>query len=224
MSDLIQALTPAKLIDAPALITMCLSFLLNFCITWVICHFFYYPKGRRRDYYFTFMLVSVAIFMMVYLMEDTKMKTGAALGLFAVFGILRYRTESVPIREMTYLFYIVALSVVNACTTDSTLAEKLVANLIFVLVAWGAETVFLQKKEGCKYVKYDNIDLIAPERHAELIADLEKRLGVKVLRVEVGAVDFLKDMCMLHVYYDDKDERLKGVDHILKIKEDNAFD
>lgn len=219
-----HALAPAELINPIGLVKMCTSFLLNFCVVWVICHFFYYPKGRRRDYYFTFILLSVAIFMMIYLMDGSRMEIGAALGLFAVFGILRYRTESVPIREMTYLFFLVALSVVNGCTTHISIAEKIAANLIFLGVVWGAENFALQKKEGCKFVKYDKIDLITPDRYEELKEDLTKRLGVKVLRVEVGAVDFLRDMAMLHVYYADSQQQLKGVDHMLKLNEGNAFE
>lgn len=219
-----DALMPHDMVDTIELIRMCLSFGLNFIVVWFICHFLYYPKGRRRDYYFTFILLSVAIFMMIYLMDGSKMEIGAALGLFAVFGILRYRTESVPIREMTYLFFLVALSVVNGTSSHMDIVTKLVANFIFLGVAWGAENFALHKKEGCKYVKYDNIKLITPDKADELKADLEKRLGVKILRVEVGAVDFLKDMAMLHVYYDDGCDRLKTVDHMTTLKEGNAFE
>ena len=95
------------------LANLCFSFLLNSVVVWIIVHFFYYPKGHRRDYYFTFILLSVSIFMLIYVLlkNSADMGIGAALGLFAIFGIIRYRTESVPIREMTYLFFLVALSV-----------------------------------------------------------------------------------------------------------------
>ena len=162
--------------------------------------------------------------MMIYLMNGSQMEIGAALGLFAVFGILRYRTESVPIREMTYLFYLVAISVVNGSTDHMDLLEKLMANVIFLGVVWGSERFALQNKVGCKYVKYDNIKLITPDKSEELKADLEKRLGVKVQRVEVGAVDFIKDMTMLRVYYIDNSDRLKTVDHMTNLKDDNAFE
>lgn len=210
-------------INVPGLVEMCLRFLLNFIVVWIIVHFFYYPKGRRRDYYFTFLLLSVSIFMLIYLMDGSKMEIGAALGLFAVFGIIRYRTESVPIREMTYLFFLVALSVLNGTTAALSFVEHIVANLILLGTVWIAEKYLLAKKEGCKFVKYDNIDLITPDRSEELKEDLERRLGVKVLRVEVGAVDFLTDMAMLRVYYDDPNASIKSVDRILKIPQDNAF-
>lgn len=203
------------------LLEMCIRFLFNLAIVWAIVHFFYYPKGRRRDYYFTFILLSISIFMLIYLMDGSNLQIGAALGLFAVFGIIRYRTESVPIREMTYLFFLVALSVLNGTKADLSLVERLAANLLLLATVWGAENYLLVSRVGCKFVRYDNIDLIVPERYEELKADLEKRLGLKIVRVEVGAVDFLTDMTMLRVYYDDPKKSIKSVDRIFKIPADN---
>ncbi len=188
-------------IDAPALAEMLSRFALNIVMVWVVVQFFYYPKSKRRDYYFTFLLIAVSIFMLIYLMDGSKMKIGAALGLFAVFGIIRYRTESVPIREMTYLFFLVALSVVNGMAQKLSIAELVAANVIFVVAVAMAESNLLAKHVACKYVKYDNIDLIRPEKRDEMIADLEKRLGVKVINVEVGSVDFLKDSALVKVFY-----------------------
>ncbi len=203
------------------LLPLLASFVINTLITWVVVHFFYYPKGRRRDYYFTFMLLSVSIFMLIaLLMRDAHdVGIGAALGLFAIFGIIRYRTESVPIREMTYLFFLVALSVINGKCAGTTLTwgEVAIVNLLFLVCAWVCENFLTTSHEGCKFVKYDNIDLIKPERHDELKADLEERLGLKITRIEVGAVDFLTDMTMLRVFYHDPDGRIKNVDRITKI-------
>lgn len=210
-------------IDPAGLVEMITRFLLNFIVVWVIVHFLYYPKGHRRDYYFTFMLLSASIFMLIYLMDGSRMEIGAALGLFAVFGIIRYRTESVPIREMTYLFFLVALSVINGTTAALSFVEHIAANLILLCTVWFSERFLLVRKEGCKFVKYDNIDLIKPDRYEELKEDLERRLGLDVLRVEVGAVDFLTDMAMLRVYYNDPNAQIKSVDRILKIPQDNAF-
>ncbi|EJX09810.1 hypothetical protein, membrane [gut metagenome] len=207
------------------LIDLLLSFSLNFIVVWIVVHFFYYPKGRRRDYYFTFLLLSVSIFMLIHLLlcDSGDMGIGAALGLFAIFGIIRYRTESVPIREMTYLFFLVALSVLNAKTSHSVLLDRFVINLLFILVVGLSERWLSINREACKLVKYDNINLILPEREAELKADLEKRLGVKVLRVEVGAVDFLKDMAMLRVYYIEVSSSVNSVNSLFKIPNDHAL-
>ena len=212
-------------IPTAELLPMVGSLLLNSVVVWVLVHFFYYPKGHRRDYYFTFVLLSVSIFMLIYLLlgNSADMGIGAALGLFAIFGIIRYRTECVPIREMTYLFFIVALSVLNAKTGDLNFMSRIIINLIMILVVWGAENHLSAYREGCKFVKYDNIDLIQPERYEELKADLEKRLGVKITRVDVGAVDFLTDMTMLRVFYEDPDHRIKAVDRLTNIPTDNAF-
>lgn len=218
-------LQPENLLSTHALGNLCISFLLNTLAVWIIVHFFYYPKGRRRDYYFTFVLLSVSIFMLIYLLLATSndMSIGAALGLFAIFGIIRYRTESVPIREMTYLFFLVALSVLNGKTGDMALLNRVIINMIFVGVVWVSENFLSASREGCKFVKYDNIDLIRPERYEELKADLERRLGLDIIRVEVGAVDFLTDMAMLRVFYHDPDKRIKSVDRLFKINQDNAF-
>jgi hypothetical protein len=201
------------------------SFLLNTIVVFIIIHFLYYPKGRRRDYYFTFLMLSISIFMLIYLLlgNSSDMGIGAALGLFAIFGIIRYRTESVPIREMTYLFFLVALSVLNAKSGDINFLGRLVINGVMILTVWGAERLLSNHKEGCKFVKYDNIELIKPEKHEELKQDLEARLGVKVTRVEVGAVDFLTDMTMLRVFYEDPNKEIKSVDRLIKINQENGF-
>lgn len=217
----LESLLRENFCNLGGLLEMCIRFLFNLAIVWAIVHFFYYPKGRRRDYYFTFILLSISIFMLIYLMDGSNLQIGAALGLFAVFGIIRYRTESVPIREMTYLFFLVALSVLNGTKADLSLVERLAANLLLLATVWGAENYLLVSRVGCKFVRYDNIDLIVPERYEELKADLEKRLGLKIVRVEVGAVDFLTDMTMLRVYYDDPKKSIKSVDRIFKIPADN---
>ena len=167
----------------------------------------YYKKSRRRDFYFTFMLVSIAIFVLVFFMlfvlEDLKAKTsiGIGIGLFGIFSIMRYRTDAMPVREMTYLFVIIALSVVNAIAASVNIVELLLTNVIVVFAVWMCEHRL--KMEPSKLVQYDRIELIKPERREELVADIEKRLGLNVKRIEVGAVDLLRDMAMLRVYYVD---------------------
>lgn len=215
-----------QLLLTPKLGHLLQSFGINMLTVWAIVHFFYYPKGRRRDYYFTFVLLSTSIFMLIYLLlgDSADMGIGAALGLFAIFGIIRYRTESVPIREMTYLFFLVSLSVINGKMHDMSLLSLIVLNLIFVVVVWICENFLSAHKEGCKFVRYDNIDLIQPEHYDELVADLEKRLGLKIYRVEVGAVDFLTDMTMLRVFYEDPARRIKNVDRLFKVPMDKKFD
>lgn len=226
MNELLKSIFSASnFAVTPLLGSLFVSLLINLITVWVVVHFFYYPKGRRRDYYFTFIMLSVSIFMLIALLlqDSADMGIGAALGLFAIFGIIRYRTESVPIREMTYLFFLVALSVLNGKSDNLTLLEQIIVNAAFVVCVWICENFLTHSNEGCKFVKYDNIELIKPERYDELKADLEERLGLKIIRVEVGAVDFLTDMTMLRVFYLDSEKRIKSVDRQLKITPDQAF-
>ena len=166
----------------------------------------YYKKSRRRDFYFTFMLISLAIFFLVFFMifvlEDMKAKTsiGIGIGLFGIFSIMRYRTDAMPVREMTYLFVIISLSVVNAIAASVSIVELLATNLIVVAAIWLCEHRL--KLEPSKLVQYDRLELIKPDRREDLKADLEMRLGLKVRKVEVGAIDMLRDMAVLRVYYD----------------------
>ena len=166
----------------------------------------YYKKSRRGDFYFTFMLISLAIFFLVFFMifvlEDMKAKTsiGIGIGLFGIFSIMRYRTDAMPVREMTYLFVIISLSVVNAIAASVSIVELLVTNIIVVDAIWLCEHRL--KLEPSKLVQYDRLELIKPDRSEDLKADLEMRLGLKVRKVEVGAIDMLRDMAVLRVYYD----------------------
>ena len=221
-TNLLSALTfmGTDIINVPGLVEMLLRFFLNIIMVWIIVQFFYYPKSQRRDYYFTFLLISVSIFMLIYLMDGSKIKIGAALGLFAVFGIIRYRTESVPIREMTYLFFLVALSVVNGMAAKLSLAELLVANLLFIVSVAVSESNKLVKHVSCKFVKYDNIKLIVPQRREEMKADLEKRLGVKVLSIEIGSVDFLRDSALIKVFYEGFTDEANTADDLVKMPKD----
>ena len=185
---------------------MFVRLIINVVVTWFIIDRLYFKKSQRRDFYFTYMLIAMAIFFivffMIFVLEDMKGKTsmGVGIGLFGIFSIMRYRTDTMPVREMTYLFVIVALSLVNAVSVNVPLFEVIVTNLIMVVAVWICELYL--KSHPSKLIQYDRIDLITPERRPELIADLEKRLGVKVKHVEVGSIDFLRDMAMLRVSYE----------------------
>ncbi|MGN0069853.1 MAG: DUF4956 domain-containing protein [Prevotella sp.] len=187
---------------------MLLRLLLCIVINWIIVDRLYFKKSRRRDFYFTFMLISIAIFFLVFFMifvlEDLKTKTsiGIGIGLFGIFSIMRYRTDAMPVREMTYLFVIIALSVVNAIAASVTLMELLITNIIVVLAIWICEKRL--KIEPCKLIQYDRVELIKPECREDLKKDLESRLGLKIKHIEVGAVDLLRDMAVLKVYYEGK--------------------
>ena len=205
---------------SPSYAQMLVRLFIDIVITWLIIDRLYYKKSKRRDFYFTFMLISIAIFFivffMIFVLEDMKGKTsmGIGIGLFGIFSIMRYRTDAMPVREMTYLFIIIALAVVNAIAEGVPMMELVLTNLIVVFAVWLCEHNL--KTLPSKLVQYDRIELITPDRHDELKADLEKRLGVKVIRVEVGSVDFLRDMAVLRVVYEGKDSTANSV---LKLKQ-----
>ena len=190
----------------PTYAMMLVRLAISIAFTWLIIDRLYYAKSHWRDFRFTFMLIPVAIFFivffMIFVLEDMKGKTsmGVGIGLFGIFSIMRYRTDAMPVREMTYLFVIIALSLVNAVSVNVPLFEVLLTNAILLVAVWLCELHI--KTRPSRMIQYDRIDLITPERRPELIADLEKRLGVKVLKVEIGSIDFLRDMAMIRVSYE----------------------
>jgi hypothetical protein len=185
-----------------AFVALLLRFLLNITVTGIIIVFLYYKKTQRRDYLFTFFMVSTTIFLMIFLLESIKLQVGFALGLFAIFGILRYRTDTLPVREMTYLFAIIGISVINALSNERiSFSELLATNLLFILMFWLLETTLFIRHLSTKLIIYEKIELIKPSRRVELIDDLRYRTGLDVQRVEVGQVDFLKDVAYVKVYY-----------------------
>jgi hypothetical protein len=138
------------------------------------------------------------------------------LGIFAIFGIIRYRTEQVPIREMTYLFTITAISVINALSIQMSYTQMVATNLVIILVIWGLETSRWLKHTNSKMVLYDRIQLILPEREKELIDDLKKRTGLDIIRVEVGHIDFSRDVAFIKVYYESDKVEINATDQITR--------
>jgi hypothetical protein len=205
------------------LLELLLRFVFNSVFMWIIIHKLYYPKSLRKEYYFTFTLISVSVFFLIYLLGSVKVKVGFALGLFAIFGIIRYRTESMSVREMTYLFVIIALSVINALAVTLSYAELTVTNLIVIGSIYLCERLPWIEHLSEKVVRYDRIELIVPERHAELIEDLNTRLGLHVERVEIGAVDFMRDVTMLKVYYKETEHSASSeeLNHTFRLPKEN---
>lgn len=210
-------LLDSPLIDASDTAQLLLRFAFNMLVTWFIIRFQYYPRSHRRDYFFTFSLIALSVFFLIFLLGGVKLKIGFALGLFAIFGIIRYRTESMPVREMTYLFVLITLSVINALAITLSYAELLVTNLIFILTIWLCESNRWLRHVACKLIMYDRIDLIKPDCREALIEDLEKRTGLSVINVEIGAMDFLRDTVMLKIFYDIPDGIPNTTDHLIKL-------
>lgn len=190
----------STLLSAEFLQTL-LKFLICVVVNFIIVDRLYYQKSHRRDFYFTFMLMTVAIYFLVYCMmgmERGKATMGVGLGLFGIFSIMRYRTDAMPVREMTYLFVIICLSVVHAM--EESFFELAIVDVVTIFAITICEMRL--KVRQTKLVQYDRIELIKPEKRQELIADLEDRLGLKIIKVDVGGVDFLKDAAVLRVTYE----------------------
>lgn len=206
---------------SPQYCDMLIRLLICVVVNWIIIDRLYYRKSKRRDYYFTFMLISISIFFLVYFMifvlEDMKAKTsiGIGIGLFGIFSIMRYRTDTMPVREMTYLFLLIAMSVVDALGSNMKISELLFTNLLVIVAVILCE--WRLKTENVKLIQYDKIDLITPDKREELIADLKKRTGLDIVKVEVGAIDMLRDMTMLRVHYRNSDKGSNSVDRMIKI-------
>jgi hypothetical protein len=232
----VQTITDAMMTTSQSLIELAIRFFLNLAVCWILVQFFYYRKSRRRDYYFTFMVFSSAMLMLLYMMGNVEVGVGLTLGLFAIFGVIRYRTETVPIREMTYLFVIIALAAVNGLApvyklTGATgpnphyvlnagsVAVTALANLLVIVLVWVLESERLLKHTSAKLVLYDRIELIVPERRAELIEDLEKRIGIRVDNLEIGHVDFLKDAAFIKIYYTLSKGQAASIDTLTKAKD-----
>ena len=193
-----------------------LRFSFNLLVCWVIIQHFYYKKSRRKDYYFTFMSFSVTIFLLLFLLQSIPMQIGFALGLFAIFGMIRYRTETVQIREMTYLFVIIGISVINGLAMDVPYLSIVAANLLFIIIIWALESNKVLKHTSNKIILYEKITLIKPDRYDELLADLKERTGLEITKVEIGHIDFLRDVAYVKVYYKGSSNEINTIDNITK--------
>jgi hypothetical protein len=175
---------------------------INLFFLTILIRVLYYTKTRRKDYLFTYYLIGTITFFLCFGLMQMDIDTGMGLGLFAIFGIIRYRTDAIEIKEMTYLFMIIGISVVNALASNElSISEVGVINVTVVLLTYLLENIWLMKHETRKTINYERIDLIKPENQDLLKADLEKRTGLTINRVEVGKIDFLNDTALIRIYY-----------------------
>ena len=188
-------------------------FILNTCVVVTIVRYLYYPVARRKDYLFSFLLISILVFLICFLLESVKLQIGFAFGLFAIFGILRYRTNSIPIKEMTYLFILLGISVINALVNKKiSWAELLFTNAVLVFIVYGLERLWLLKHESSKNIIYEKVEMIVPEKREELKKDLEVRTGLKINRVEIGRIDYLRDTARIIIYYYEQGSKINMAD------------
>ncbi|GHT18958.1 DUF4956 domain-containing protein [Bacteroidia bacterium] len=205
-----------EVFDPINLAMLFVRFAFNLLVCWSIIQFFYYKKSKRKDYYFTFMLFGVAIFLILFILQNLSIEVGFALGLFGIFGMIRYRTETVQIREMTYLFVVIGVSVVNGLSQDVPWVTLTAANLLVIFVIWLLESNKFLKHTSTKIVLYEKIALITPDKHDELLADLRKRTGLDITKVEVGHIDFLRDVAYMKVYYKANSSEINTIDSVTR--------
>jgi len=202
-----------NLINLSDFLELLVRFCFNLAVVTVLVRYIYYPIARRKDYLFTYILISSVIFALCFLLENVKLQLGFALGLFAIFGIIRYRTSQIPIKEMTYLFLIIGVSVINALANKKISYTELVfANLVLIFVTLLLEKALLLKHELRKTIIYEKIDLIKPEKREELLKDLQERTGLKINRIEIGRIDFLRDIARIRIYYFESENQITGFD------------
>ena len=219
-----SALSGIELLNWANLLELLGRFALNLIVILILVRWLYFSTTRRKDFLFTYILISSIVFLLCFLLENVMLQIGFALGLFAIFGIIRYRTHAIPIKEMTYLFLIIGISVINALANTASISEIIFTNLIIIFITYGLEKKWLLRHESSKSIIYEKINLIKTEHHKELIEDLQLRTGIsKISRIEIGEVDFLKDVCHITIFFEISD-KMDSISHKVGHKVDDDDD
>jgi hypothetical protein len=182
-------------------------FLVDLVSVFVLIRFVYLPVYKKRELFFTYFIFNIVIFFICFLLNKVDLSMGAAFGLFAVFSMLRYRTEDISLKDMTYLFLVIAMGLISAVTKIKDASDAIetlfvgLINSVIIVLAWLLESSILMKKEGVKTIIYENIELVNEGREAEMIEDIKKRTGINVHRVIVQKIDFLRDSAQIKIFY-----------------------
>ena len=186
-------------------LALVIRFSFNLLVIGIIVRGLYYSVTKKKNYLFSFILISTVVFFICFMLESIHdFSFAIALGLFAIFGIIRYRTNPIPIKEMTYLFVVIGISVINGLSSvEISYPELVFTNIITIIIVYFLERVWLQRSEFCKLINYEKIELIQPDKRADLIKDIRERTGLEIYRVEIGRINFLRDTVRLKIYYSD---------------------
>jgi hypothetical protein len=191
-----------SLMNQTNFLELLVRFSFNTLVTLVIVRYLYYSITKRKDYLFTYILISIVVFFLCFLLGNVKLQLAFALGLFAIFGIIRYRTIVVPIKEMTYLFIVIGISVINALANKKiSYVELVFTNLAVIAATFLLEKIWLLRHESSKMIVYEKIENIKPENYDILKSDLEFRTGLKIEKIEIGRINFLNDTVRIRIYY-----------------------
>ncbi|MGQ8336750.1 DUF4956 domain-containing protein [Sunxiuqinia sp. A32] len=191
--------------DFTGIVDLLLRFSFNLAVAVIIVRYIYYKKNKRKDYLFTYLLINTMVFLLTYLLSDVELKLGFAFGLFALFGILRYRTNPVQIKEMTYLFVLIGIAVTNSISIDYLpYMIVVISNILIIVILWILEFALLLSHESSKRILYEKIDLIKENNREALIQDLKERTGINIHRVDIVSINFLRDTARVIIYYYEK--------------------
>jgi|ERR1035437_351281 hypothetical protein len=179
-----------------------IRFAVDLTSVFVLLRFIYYPSYKTREMFFTFFIFNLIIFLVMFMISRVDISTGAGFGLFAIFGIMRYRTENISTKDMTYLFLSIAMGMITAIAKGG-MGELILINAIILIVTWLLESNILMQKELGKEILYENIEMIRPENQQKLLNDLRTRTGLDVHRYRITKIDFLRDMAIIRIYYYD---------------------
>ena len=192
-----------------------LKLALDFATIFIIVGLIYYPRMKDKDYLFTFFVFNLLIFLVCHFMNSLELSLGLGFGLFALFGILRYRTITVPIKEMTYLFTVITIAIINSLGSfDTAFKEIVISNVAIILLIFVLEKIWQRTQQGFKVITYEKIEMIRPENHQEMLNDLQQRTGLDITAFEIDSVNFLNDTCVIKLYYN-----IHGEDGVRRVVE-----
>ena len=199
-----------------------MTFAVNLFVALIIVRFIYSPVNQNKNYVFTFLAFNTIIFFVMSMLTSIELSVGAGFGLFAIFSVLRYRTNPMPAREMTYLFILIGLPVINSSyLAGASWNALLIANAAIVGILYLLERGWGFHYEQSQRITYERIDLIKPENHNLLMDDLRQRTGLPIKRFELGRIDFLKDSTEIKVFYDDLTQQGWSIEDSMIIIDDN---
>ena len=192
-----------KLINPEDFVMLLIRFSLNLMVILAIVIGIYAKTSKRKDFYFSYIAVAMVIFLLCFLLVSVKIELGFALGLFAVFGIMRYRTDAIPIKEMTYLFVVIAISVINALVSKKiSYVELITTNFLIIFGIYILEKLLNLRQEISQSIIYERIENLHADKKDELMADLKARTGINIKHYEIERIDFLRDIANIKIYFD----------------------
>jgi hypothetical protein len=191
-----------KLFDFSDFGELAFNFGTNFLVLFVIVRLIYVPINKNKEFIFTYFIFNVVIFFLCSVMSTSNLKEGFAFGLFAVLSLLRYRTESIPTKEMTYLFISISIAVINALLNKKiSMVEVVFCNGVIIGAVYILEIMWSKTREHTQMLVYEKIELIKPDRREELIKDLTDRTGLKIKNVEIVKINLLTDSAIIKILY-----------------------